>query len=116
MLQETGEKLTLMSPNDPLLLHYWPEILKDRDFVLEDSQKGREVFLKTLRSQHFLTSKGPKVASLSKFNAFSEAHEYLDQHWSSQAFVMTATCLLQGSNLMCRVSSSCMLASGNHFA
>ena len=52
--------------------------------------------MKTLRSQHFLTSKGPKVASLSKFNAFSEAHEHLDQHWSSQAFVMTATCLLQG--------------------
>ena len=70
-------------------------IVKDRNFVLEDSQSGREDFLKTLRSQHFLTSKGPK-ASLSKFNALSEAHRLLDEHWSSQCFVMTATCLLQG--------------------
>ena len=94
-LQETGEKLRQMQPNDPLLMHFWPEILKDRAFLLEDSQEGRKLFLATLRSQQFLTSKGPK-ASLSKFNAFSEAHRLLDEHWSSQAFVMTATCLLQG--------------------
>ena len=95
MLQETGEQLRDTSPNDPLLLLFWPDILKDRNFVLEDSQSGREDFLKTLRSQHFLTSKGPK-ASLSKFNALSETHRLLDEHWSSQCFVMTATCLLQG--------------------
>ena len=95
VLQETGEQLRDMSPNDPLLLLFWPDIVKDRNFVLEDSQSGREDFLKTLRSQHFLTSKGPK-ASLSKFNALSEAHRLLDEHWSSQCFVMTATCLLQG--------------------
>ena len=95
MLQETGEQLRDMSPNDPLLLLFWPDIVKDRNFVLGDSQSGREDFLKTLRSQHFLASKGPK-ASLSKFNALSEAHRLLDEHWSSQCFVMTATCLLQG--------------------
>ena len=95
MLQETGEQLRDTSPNDPLLLLFWPDIVKNRNFVLEDSQSGREDFLKTLRSQHFLTSKGPK-ASLSKFHALSGAHRLLDEHWSSQCFVMTATCLLQG--------------------
>ena len=99
MLQETGEQLRDTSPNDPLLLLFWPDIVKDRNFVLEDSQSGREDFLKTLRSQRFLTSKGPK-ASLSKFNALSEAHRLLDEHWSSQCFVMTATCLLQGFDSM----------------
>ena len=34
MLQETGEQLRDMSPNDPLLLLFWPDIVKDRNFVL----------------------------------------------------------------------------------
>ena len=95
MLQETAHQLRDMPRNDPLLLKFWPDILKDRGFLLEDSQTGRDHFLKTLRSQQFLTSKGP-VAATAKFNSIASAHRLIDSHWSSQAFVMTATCMVQG--------------------
>ena len=95
MLQETARSLKDLPPNDPLLMFFWPSILKDRDFALEDSQEGRQFFLKTLMDQQFLKNKGPKT-TLSKFNALSEAHRLIDNHWSSQCYIMTVTCLLQG--------------------
>ena len=70
---------TQLSPNDELLMHFFPSILKDqRRAAGENEQQHRSDFLASLPSLPFVTSKGPKASS-SRFHSLIHAHNFLDE-------------------------------------
>ena len=85
-----------LCPNDAVLKHFFPSILEDLDEPFyNNSESRRKQFLIDLPTMPFVTSKGPKAAT-SRFNSVTQAALWLDRHWSSQAFLFTLTCLMQG--------------------
>ena len=72
-----------MSPSDPLLLTFFPDILEDQGRSQEDNNEAeRRAFLDSLPNRSFVRSKGSK-ASQSRFNSLSQAHAELDGDWSA---------------------------------
>lgn len=82
--------------NDPVLMHFFPKILHDRnlDASLNNTQE-RQKYLDGLPQGPFLTSKGPK-ASLSGFNSLTHAFQHLDGNWHSFAFLLVVASLING--------------------
>eukprot|EP00974_Lingulodinium_polyedra_P022604 2182251-Lingulodinium_polyedra.AAC.1 len=80
MLKEVAEYVSItMLPNDPVLHHFFPEILKDRgEPPTNNTEERRKQFLQSLTLDTFVQEKGPK-ASLSRFNSWSKAHRHLDK-------------------------------------
>ena len=85
-----------MSPSDPLLLAFFPDILSDQGRSQEDNtEDNRKLFLEGLPNRSFVRSKGSK-ASQSRFNSLSIAHSELDKDWSAFCFVLAAVCVAEG--------------------
>ena len=85
-----------MSPSDPLLLTFFPDILEDQGRSQEDNNEAeRCAFLDSLPNRSFVRSKGSK-ASQSRFNSLSQAHAELDGDWSAFCLVLVALCVAEG--------------------
>ncbi|CAE7707438.1 Camkk2 [Symbiodinium sp. CCMP2592] len=85
-----------MSPSDPLLLTFFPDILEDQGRSQEDNNEAeRRAFLESLPNRSFVRSKGSK-ASQSRFNSLSQAHAELDGDWSACCLVLVALCVAEG--------------------
>ena len=85
-----------MSPSDPLLLTFFPDILEDQGRSQEDNNEAeRRAFLDSLPNRSFVRSKGSK-ASQSRFNSLSQAHAELDGDWSAFCLVLVALCVAEG--------------------
>ncbi|CAE7425915.1 unnamed protein product [Symbiodinium sp. CCMP2592] len=85
-----------MSPSDPLLLTFFPDILEDQGRSQEDNNEAeRRAFLESLPNRSFVRSKGSK-ASQSRFNSLSQAHAELDGDWSAFCLVLVALCVAEG--------------------
>ena len=96
IVETAGRVSQELSPDDPVLKHFMPSILSDLgEGRFSSTEERRAQFLKELPTMPFVTSKGPKAA-MSRFNSVTQAALFLDKYWSSQAFLFTVTCLLQG--------------------
>ncbi|CAE7769924.1 unnamed protein product [Symbiodinium sp. CCMP2592] len=85
-----------MSPSDPLLLTFFPDILEDQGRSQEDNNEAeRRAFLESLPNRSVVRSKGSK-ASQSRFNSLSQAHAELDGEWSAFCLVLVALCVAEG--------------------
>ncbi|CAE7572860.1 MKK5 [Symbiodinium sp. CCMP2592] len=85
-----------MSPSDPLLLAFFPEILADQGRSQdENTEESRRAFLESLPNRSFVRSKGSK-ASQSRFNSLSTAHAELDRDWSAFCLVLVVICVAEG--------------------
>ena len=96
-MQEVAMELsTNMAANDPIILHFFPLILKDRGRPASDnSETNRKHFLETLPIQKFVVAKGPK-GSLARFNAWWKAFDYLEPDKSAEAFILVCCSLMNG--------------------
>ena len=85
-----------MSPDDPLVLSFFPDILQDQGRSPdENSREERRAFLTSLAGMHCVKAKGTKAA-FSRFNSLSNAHSELDAEWSSFAFVLAVLSIQEG--------------------
>ncbi|CAE7254869.1 Camkk2 [Symbiodinium sp. CCMP2592] len=90
------EMSSSMSPSDPLLLTFFPDILPDEGRSQEENtEENRRLFLEGLPNRSFVRSKGSK-ASHSRFNSLASAHSELDRGWSSFCLVLAALCIAEG--------------------
>ena len=96
-VQETAEHIAAnMTPSDPVLMHFFPEILADADLSPDmNTAEQREAWLRDLPNMTCVRTKGPK-ASLSRFNSLTTSHNALDKEWSALAFVLVVLCLESG--------------------
>ncbi|CAE7593480.1 cdk-12 [Symbiodinium sp. CCMP2592] len=96
-VQSMADEMSLsMSPSDPLLLTFFPDILADEGRSQEENtEENRRLFLEGLPNRSFVRSKGSK-ASHSRFNSLSIAHSELDRDWSSFCLVLAALCIAEG--------------------
>ena len=93
---EAAEMLATLDPNDQLLQYFFSSILADKNLTEDSNTEAfRKEFLRGLTEEPCVRSKGPK-ASTSRFNSLSLAHRALDQQWSTQAFILSALCIIQG--------------------
>lgn len=93
---EAAEMLETLDPNDQLLQYFFSSILADKNLTEDSNTEAfRKEFLRGLTEEPCVRSKGPK-ASTSRFNSLSLAHRALDQQWSTQAFILSALCIIQG--------------------
>lgn len=85
-----------MGPNDAVLQFFFQDILHDLgEPPQHNTEARRAAFLETLPVQPWVCAKGPK-ASLSRFNSWSAAFDFIDQFWSSQAFLLVCASLMNG--------------------
>ena len=103
-IQETAEQMSKsMSPSDPLLLEFFPDILADDGRGPdENTEEERRRFLAELPQKTCIRTKGIRASS-SRFNSLTTAHAALDREWSILALVMTVVCVQSG---WCKSASS----------
>ena len=96
-IQETAEQMSKsMSPSDPLLLEFFPDILADDGRGPdENTEEERRRFLAELPQKTCIRTKGIRASS-SRFNSLTTAHAALDREWSILALVMTVVCVQSG--------------------
>ena len=93
---EAAEMLQTLDPNDQLLQCFFSSILADKNLTEDSNTEAfRKDFLRGLTEESCVRTKGPK-ASQSRFNSLSVAHRALDEQWSTQAFILSALCVMQG--------------------
>jgi hypothetical protein len=96
-VRETADRMSSsMSPSDPLLVAFFPDILVDQGRSdTENTEDARRSFLAALPNMGFVRSKGTK-ASPSRFNSLSLAHAELDGEWSAFALVLVVLAIGEG--------------------
>ena len=96
-VQQTADEMSRsMSPSDPLLVHFFPDVLADEGRSQdENTVENRRSFLDGLPNRAFVRAKGSK-ASPSRFNSLSIAHAELDPDWSAFCLVLAVLCINEG--------------------
>ena len=96
-VQQTADEMAQsMSPSDPLLVTFFPDILADEGRSQEENTvENRRLFLESLPNRSFVRAKGTK-ASPSRFNSLSIAHAELDPDWSAFCLVLAVLCINEG--------------------
>jgi hypothetical protein len=97
LLKETALEISMnMSPNDPVLVHFYKghlqDIGKDPD---QNTELNRKQFLEALPSMPIVTSK-PKKASVSRTNAYEQAFRFHDTANSADQLIKVCCSLMQG--------------------
>ena len=96
-IQETADFISKsMDASDPVLLHFFPDILLDADLPQDlNTEYFRREWLQRLPAMDCVRTKGPK-ASTGRFNSITTSHSALDREWSVLAFVLVVICLQAG--------------------
>ena len=94
-IQQTAQHMKdNMSPSDPILLMFFPDILMDAGMSQDqNTEDTRRTWLQNLPDMDCIRTKGTK-ASKSRFNSLTTAHSALDKEWSVLALVLTVLCVV----------------------
>ena len=100
-ISQQGEDLSdLLMPDDPILLRYWPRILRDRGLELEASEDlvgrpARVRFIKELGTGSLMELKGVK-AKPSQWMSLQRAFDNWDAGFHTRGLALGALCINKG--------------------
>jgi hypothetical protein len=100
LLHMAADLVKTMGPDDPLLIKFWPKILKDKGLAFETADEiigrpGRVKFLQALSAVKVLELKSVKVKP-SQWQSFPQAAKAWDPEIHTRAMILAGLCLHKG--------------------